>query len=182
MFLNDGVISKTGLRKYGTSIRLWYSKNALVLLPISFWQSYDFISFRFPKEDSRCPTFPVVEGSRDLFHNVPLRTILHRWEGLEIRIVPVVRRCMRLARQSESPNQIWDLASRLLYSVNKRCDVHVQIVRWRGSLHLPAVRPVCQNNMTHRPPRARAGLLCAALHNKWMNRSLLFANCLPLIY
>lgn len=133
-----------------------------------------FLSYRFPKEDSRCPTFLVVAGSRDLFHNIPLPTIPHRWVGLEIRTVPVVRRCDLLLLASPSQRVYSSRFTSLvgyLYSVNKRCDV--QIVRWRGSLHLPADRPVCQNNMTHRPPRARsrAGLLCATLYNKWMNES-----------
>lgn len=58
-----------------------------------------FFIISISEEDSRCPTFLVVEGSRDLFHDVPLRTIPHRWEGLEIRTVPVVRRCDSLASQ-----------------------------------------------------------------------------------
>lgn len=88
---------------------------------ISFWQSYDFLSFRFSKEDSRCPTFLAVEGSRDLFHNVPLRTILHRWVGLEIWTVPVVT--YGDATCSSVPvREYTALASRLLCSVNKLCD------------------------------------------------------------
>lgn len=127
---------------------------------ILFWQSYDFLSFRFPKEDSRFPTFLVVA--------FPLYG--------DATCSPVPSPSQRIYS-----SRFTSLVG-YQYSVNKRRDV--QIVRWRESLHLPADRPVCQNNMTHRPPRARsrAGLLCATLYNKWMYRSLLFANCLPLIY
>lgn len=140
-----------------------------------------FLSFWFPKpkEDSRCPTFLVVEGSRDLFHNVPLATIPYRWVGLEIRTVPVV------ARQSQSPSQ-------RVYSSSFTSLVFSKQAVWCTNRKVEGepAPAICQHaaslskqhDSSPTTRKCRIALRHPTLYNKWMNRNLLFANCLPLIY